>query len=285
MREIVYLGTSWPLPDEVEEVSPGRFQGSAGLVEILLDDGYLIDPARCASANAEGHVVWELVRCRNGVALCGSAQDQGAWVLVLVVRADSQEIGDTELDWPEVVATYAMRREADLEAVRRALEIRVIDAADYGVLSDPGHSASGPVPLLRDWLTDDATGSSLFTQPIVASLVGGGWMYMKPPGECACDMHLVPLPWRGMERTRVEAQLDRMARATNMFCEIHCAIHAGVWRCTIGAGVSFHMWSEDGRKAVGALWTDAFDQGWLLEYSFCPHHGTELLPALETLAP
>ncbi len=285
MREIALFGTSWPLPDDVVEQSPGRFIGASGLVEILVEEGDLIDPARCAGANARGDVEWELVRCRNGVALAGTLREERTCSLVYVLRADVADIDGPAFDWPEVTATYVLVRPDDVEAIRSALEVRVVDPKDYGELDGPGYACAGPVPLLRDWLKPGAADAVRPLKEVESSFVGGGFMYLTHPSGCSCCMNLMPLQWRTLDLGRLQRTLDRGARGTGTTYAFHCTRHAGVWRCPIGAGVSFNMTGSDGEQRVGAAWTDAFGQVWLLEYCVCAEHAPDLLPALEAMDP
>lgn len=285
MREITLFGTSWPLPDDVVEESPGRFIGAAGLAEILVEEGDLIDPARCAGANARGDVQWQLVRCRNGVALAGTLREEGTCSLVYVLRADVADIDGAAFDWPEVVATYVLVRPDDVEAIRSALEVRVIDPKDYGELDGPGYACVGPVPMVRDWLPPGATDAVRPLKEVETWVVGGGFMYFTHPSGCSCCMNLMPLQWRTLDLRRLEVFLDAAVHDSGMGYDFHCTRHAGVWRCSIGAGVSFNMTGSDGEERVGAAWTDAFGQVWFLEYRVCAEHGPELLPALEAVEP
>ncbi len=285
MREITFFGTSWPLPDDVVEESPGRFIGAAGLVEILLQDGELIDPARCAGANARGDVAWQLVRCRNGVALAGTRRQERSTTLVYGVRADGADIDGSAFDWPEVVATYALLRPDDVEAIRSALEVRVIDPKDYGELDGPGYACAGPVPLVRDWLSPGATDAVRPLKEVETWVVSGGFMFLTHSSGCSCHMNLMPLQWRTLDLQRLELFLDAAVHDSGMRYDFHCTRHAGVWRCPIGAGVSFNMTASKGEERVGAAWIDAFGQVWFLEYRVCAEHAPALLPALEAVEP
>lgn len=82
VRLVEESGTQWPVPVSWKETSEGIFEGAEGLLKLSLEDGDLIDPARCRVGEALRPAGWELVRTVNGTAITGTYEETGARVVV-----------------------------------------------------------------------------------------------------------------------------------------------------------------------------------------------------------
>jgi hypothetical protein len=282
MRTLEAYGTVWPLPAAWNQTEPGVFEGEEGMFKVFLDDnGDLIDPGRCERAESTQPAGWSLVRTRNGVSVAGSYVRSGVRVLIYCLRPDVRDLPAATYEMPEVQVTYVFTNAASDEFVRCVKDLvdeQNVEPREYGQLDAYGHSAMGPVPLLRSWVHVDET----VRQPNKPNqsddahlvLVGGGYVTFADVHRC-CGMGLRPMAWRTYDAARVNEQLTSEVAQKGLTIEI--APQARVWKCAIDRrGVSYTARDPSGRVAsLGAVWTDAFGQTWRLHYWFHPEHGRQ----------
>jgi hypothetical protein len=282
MKEIQESGTRWPIPSSWEQSKPGVYEGKEGLLKVVVEDGDLIDPGRCRSANEIRAADWHLVRTSNGTAVTATYSDSGARVQVFAVRADERDLGGLPLDGlPEVRATYVLAGNADaiLSELEQQLQQRTVSQEEYGSLDTYGHAAMGPVPVIGAW---SPIGESEIASDAVAvsgrasylTLVGGGWIMLADDTRC-CGVMLQPLAWRRLYQERIEDLLK--VELSNKGLTVHSTslATARVWGCAISEhGHSYTAKdAADRLRAVDAFWQDAFGQAWRLHYWLDPQHG------------
>lgn len=276
VRLVEESGTQWPVPVSWKETSEGIFEGAEGLLKLSLEDGDLIDPARCRVGEALRPAGWELVRTVNGTAITGTYEETGARVVVFSVRVDREGQGGSDaLGLPEVQATYVLvgSAEAVVAAVHESLKRVPIHSSEFGLLDSNGHAAMGPVPFLREWqpVGDAIDNSGRLGSPTLGGafqmLIGGGWLMFSDASRC-CGVNLAPLPWRALDDLRARRQLEHQLGPKGFAARLQSDRGARAWQCSVsdrGLSYSVHD-SSDNRVGLEAFWFDQFGQAWRLTY-------------------
>lgn len=271
MKELVFLGTSWPIPESWRITAPDTAVGAEGALRLTVADGDLIDPARCGQHAASIGPQGRLLSTLNGVALVREVPGSPANVIDYRVHIDTAAV-NSPISVPELSAVYAISdRDPSLMAmVRNALRELPIDQKNTVRLDQAGHLTFGPIPVCSSWIGRQADRSS---STVVMVNVGGGWIDFFSDTRC-CGVFLEPLFWRGALPERFLALLYRSVRGGSDSIGMWSDECADVWGYRLSdVGVSYCI--EDARERVkylGAAWRDDFEQAWHLRYVFCGQH-------------
>ena len=111
-------------------------------------------------------------------------------------------------------------------------------------------------------------------------LVGGGWLDFSDSSEC-CGMRLNPLAWKESFDSRSRDLVAKIAGNGTVATETGAA---AVWGHALGGeGMSYRVQHASGRTAtLGAVWIDALQQAWHLQYWLDATHGLEIEEALRS---